>query len=496
MHVGIDLGTTNSAIAYIDENMQPQIISNSEGQRTTPSVLLNEDNNFIVGSIAKETSIHEPLNTIQFVKRQIGNPVFKFYSDSGEVFSPEELSAIVLKKLKTDAETFLGKKITGAVVTVPAYFDDAQRKATQDAGKIAGLTVLKIINEPTAAALAYMASSNKENQNILVYDLGGGTFDVTVMTINNEEVAVRATDGNRSLGGFDFDNEIIKKLTKDIKDKYNLDIEDNDEVLQELREKAENAKKVLSTRQKADIGIFIQGEKIKLTITQTEFVDIVQRLINFTMLIMEDVMEEAELDWKELDKILLVGGSTRIPTVKEMIKNLTGIEPSGEVNPDEVVALGAAIQASLIVDNQSKIKRKVLDVNSHSLGVLANDEEGNIQNCIILSKNTKIPCETSRLFYTTEDEQKEVELIISEGEDEDPEYVNIIGKCRVELVPRPKGSPINILISYDENAIIKVSAIDEVDNNFLNTIEINRESNLTEKEVSRMIDKFASIVID
>jgi molecular chaperone DnaK len=250
MIIGIDLGTTNSAVAYVDDNGNPQVITNRDGDRTTPSVVLFDSESPVVGAVAKSNSVTDPLNVIQFVKRQMGNTSYKFIREDGENFTPEELSAIILKKLKEDAEEFLGEKVDKAVITVPAYFDDAQRKATQDAGAIAGLKVLKVLNEPTAAALAYGATKNNQPQNIMVYDLGGGTFDVTVMSIGNGEVTIKATGGDRNLGGFDFDNKIIEYVVNEFESQFGIDLYDDDVAMQELREKAEACKKTLSSRSK------------------------------------------------------------------------------------------------------------------------------------------------------------------------------------------------------------------------------------------------------
>lgn len=498
MKIGIDLGTTNSAVAYIDESGLPQIVPNKEGERTTPSVLLYEDKTFIVGTVAKESSVDDPENTVQFVKRQIGNNAYKFLTDDDLEFTAEELSAVLLKRLKTDAENFTGESCTEAVITVPAYFDDAQRQATKDAGEIAGLNVLKIINEPTAAALAFTHDNENydEPKHILVYDLGGGTFDVTLMTYSTDEVTVRATSGDRNLGGFDFDNAIINKITETFEAEHGIDIEDDAEAFQELREKAEAAKKTLSSRQRATISIHADGQKLKTVITQDEFKVMTQHLIDRTALIMEDALDEADLDWFDLDRILLVGGSTRMPAVPEMIESFTGIVPSNEVHPDEVVSVGAAFQASMLEGDPNVKQKNVIDVNSHGLGVVALNDKQELQNFVVIKKNTQIPTEEEYGLQTVVDNQEFLKLRITEGDDDDLDYVNIIGEVMLTLTPRPAASPVSVIISYDDNAIVHAQAIDGVDNRFLDDVVIERKSNLTQVEVNEMQSKLDRIDID
>jgi molecular chaperone DnaK len=504
MIVGIDLGTTNSAIAYMDENEIPQIITSRDGDRITPSVVLFENDTPIVGSVAKSNSVADPLNSVQFVKRQMGNPSYKFINESGESFTPEEVSAIILRRLKQDAEGFLGEQVDKAVITVPAYFDDSQRKATQDAGQIAGLHVLKIINEPTAAALAYGYSKNNTSQNIMVYDLGGGTFDVTIMNINNGEVVIKATGGDRNLGGFNFDNCIIEHIQNQFMEQFSVDIYDDISALQELREKSEACKKTLSTREKALVNVSCEGKTLKSEITRELFNEKIAPLINRTIFIMKTVLQDANYEWSDIDKILLVGGSTRIKLVSEMIEKESGKKPSQEVNPDEVVAIGAAIQASLVNSDtdtdqteDSPKMTKITDVNSHSLGILAMDQFTNkMKNCIILKRNTPIPAEESQVFCTVSDKQKYIEIEVTEGEDEDVEYVRVIGKAQVTLPERPNGSPVKIVIAYDENSIVHVSAIDEMTSKYLGEMNIERKSNLTKDDVISKTNKISNLTIE
>lgn len=500
MILGIDLGTTNSAMAYINDDDQAEIIVNRDGERVTPSVILFEDNEPIVGSEAKLNSVSEPENIVQFVKRNLGNKAYSFLSDEGHDFSSEELSALILKRMKEDAEDYLDQNITKAVITVPAYFNDAQRKATQDAGKIAGLEVLKVINEPTAAAFAYGISKVEKNQNIMVYDLGGGTFDVTIMSVTPEEIIIKATGGDKNLGGFDFDNKIIEYVENIFEDEYDIDIYDDSQALQDLREKAESCKKSLSKRVKSKITVSSQGQTVKATITKEEYDDMIKSLLDRTGLIMDMVQEESGLEYKDIDKILLVGGSTRMPQIHKLIEEKVGMKPSLDVNPDEVVAVGAAYQAKLIENEakgkESSFKRNIQDVNSHSLGIISNDKNGKQVNTIILNKNSQIPCEERREFYTAYEGQTELLIQVTEGEDEDVEYVNVIGDAMLKIKERPEGSPIEVKIGYDENSIVHFSVIDLIDDTNLGEMEIKRKSNLTDDEIDEKANRLKTICVE
>ena len=498
MVVGIDLGTTNSVIAYIDASGNPQIIPNSEGSRIMPSVILFDGDSTVVGQTAKDNADMDPLNVVQFVKRQMGNSNYSFINSRDEVFTAEELSALILKKLKTDAEKALGERIDSAVITVPAYFNDTQRKATQDAGEIAGLNVIAIINEPTAAALAYGLSKSSEPQNVLVYDLGGGTFDVTIMHINHDDIVIKATNGIKNLGGFDFDNCIMNLVINKFKEEHGIDPMDDDCAYQELREKAENAKKALSSKNRTVISLMSQGKGIKMEITREQFEEMIKPLIDRTAVLMEMVLEDSGLEWSDIDKVLLVGGSTRIPAVQEMITRVTGKVPSHELNPDEVVANGAAYYASFLDSKEDpKVKKtKITDVNSHSLGVVAMGEDGKEYNEIILPRNTPLPSSEFKDFCTLYDDQELIKLQITEGEDEDLDYVNIIGTSLLKIKKRPKGSPIRVIIGYDTNSIIHVRVIDLIDNTDLGEMKIERNSNLSEEEIVKKKDNISKITIE
>lgn len=499
MIVGIDLGTTNSAIAYIDSGGNPQIIPNSEGSRTTPSVILFDADTSIVGLTAKDNSVMDPLNVAQFVKRQIGNVNYSFTNDRDETYSAEELSALILKKIIMDAEKSTGNRVDSAVITVPAYFNDAQRKATQDAGVIAGLKVLAIINEPTAAALAYGLSKSGDPHNILVYDLGGGTFDVTIMNINKNDITIMATNGDKNLGGFDFDNCIMNMVMKQFEEQHGIDLMDDENAMQDLREKAENAKKALSNKSRAIISIMSQGKGIKTEVTKEHLEGMIKPLLETTVILMDLAIEDAGLGWKDIDKVLLVGGSTRVPAVQETIARVTGKMPSCELNPDEVVAMGAAYYASILAGKEADVpvrKAKITDVNSHSLGIVVRDQNDNDMNSIVLPRNTPLPATEFKEFYTSSDNQEFINLRITEGEDEDVGYVSIIGTTMLKIKRRPKGSPIRVVLGYDTNSIVHVRVVDLIDNADLGEMKIERESNLSEEEIARKKDSISKIKIE
>lgn len=490
--VGIDLGTTYSAVAVVNKYGKPEILVNREGERITPSVVLFEGEDPIVGSIAKRSAVANPFNVIQFVKRQMGDKAWKFRTESAEAYTPEEISAMILRRLKEDAEALLGTEIQDAVITVPAYFDDAQRKSTQDAGKIAGLNVLRIINEPTAAALAYGLDKLTQNQTILVYDLGGGTFDVTIMRLSSKGLRVLSTGGAKNLGGFDWDNAIMNYLNEEFKKRGGVDLLDDPMLEQDLREKAEIAKKTLSARQRTTVFLSASGVNASINLTREKFEQLTRHLVKQTEKIMQFVLEDANLEWKDIDRVLLVGGSTRMKSIPESIERLTGIKPSVDVNPDEVVAMGAAIQGMLLYmkegkhdlhDSQSFPMVEVQDVNSHSLGVVALDESGNEVNSIVLKKDTTIPARVSGHYTTTIDYQNQLHIQVTEGEDTNLDYVKIVGEGMIDLPPYPKGAPLEVIFEYDSDGIIHLSVIDSTKNELIGELDIERTSNLTEEEV-------------
>lgn len=490
--VGIDLGTTYSAIAIVNKYGKPEILTNREGERITPSVVLFDGDDPIVGSIAKRSAVASPFNVIQFVKRQIGDKTWKFRTENAEAYTPEEISAMILRRLKEDAETLLGEKIEDAVVTVPAYFDDAQRKATQDAGRIAGLNVLRIINEPTAAALAYGLDKMHQEQTILVYDLGGGTFDVTIMKLSPAGLRVLSTGGAKNLGGFDWDNTIMNYLNDEFKKQGGIDLLDDPMLEQDLRDKAEIAKKTLSARERTNVFLSANGLNVSIPLTRDKFEELTAHLVNQTQKIMEFVLEDANLSWDQIDRVLLVGGSTRMKAIPAMIKRVTGINPSLDVNPDEVVAMGAAIMGTILhlkegkhdlQSSQSFPIVEVQDVNSHSMGVVALDRDGNEVNSIVLKKDTVIPSKVSGHYTTTVDQQSRLHIQVTEGEDTDLDYVKIVGEGMINLPEYPKGAPLEVIFEYDSDGIIHISVIDSTAGSLLGELNIERTSNLTEEEV-------------
>ncbi|SFJ36327.1 Hsp70 family protein [Thermoflavimicrobium dichotomicum] len=502
--VGIDLGTTFSALAVVNQYGKPEILINRDGERITPSVVLFDSAGPIVGSIAKRSAVANPFNVVQFVKRQMGDKNWKFRTEQNEVYTPEEISAMILRRLKEDAETLLGEEITDAVITVPAYFDDAQRKATQDAGRIAGLNVLRIINEPTAAALAYGLDKLHMKQTILVYDLGGGTFDVTIMRLSPDGLRVLATGGAKNLGGFDWDNCIMNYLNDEFKKMGGIDLLDDPVLEQDLRDKAEIAKKNLSRLESTQVFLSAQGVNARITLTRKKFEEITAHLLRQTQTIMQFVLEDAELEWKDIDRVLLVGGSTRMKAVPEMIERVTGIRPSLDVNPDEVVAMGAAIQGMILYKKLGKHDLEdsadfpminVQDVNSHSLGVVAVDDQNNEVNSIVLRKDTVIPARAKGYFKTTVDQQTQLHIQVTEGEDTDLDYVKIVGEAMINLPPYPKGAPPEVIFEYDSDGIIHVSVYDLTANRLLGELDIDRKSNLTEEEVRQKQQRVGKLAI-
>lgn len=459
MYVGIDLGTTFSAIGTVTDG-KAEIIVNRDGERTTPSVVMFEDDVIIVGESAKENGVSAPEDVCQFVKRSMGQKDFKFQVSRNESYTAEEISAMILKRLKEDAENAMGEDIEGAVITVPAYFDDSQRKATVDAGNIAGLDVIGIINEPTAAAIAYCYGNPDNSGNVMVFDLGGGTFDITIIKMNEDynKISTVSTIGNRNLGGFDFDNLIMEKVIEEYEKEYSMDLEDDAEAAQDLRLKAESAKKSLSNRAKAQINISANGKRLKVEITRDEFEKMMRGHLMSMQGCMEDALEEANLTWSDISSILLVGGSTRIPCVQDMIKRVSGIAPSHTLHPDEAVALGASYYAHLVAEGNrggAEPKFEVVDVNSHSLGVVAiNPETERAEASFIIKKNTPLPAKEIHYYSTAIDNQERFNLKIVEGDDIDPDYDTIIQEIMVELPRVPKGTPLAMEMRYDTDGII------------------------------------------
>jgi len=501
--IGIDLGTTYSTVAYLNQHGKAEIISNREGERTTPSVILFDGDTPIVGTIAKRSATSSPLNVCQFVKRQMGEKDWRFLTENDKEYTPEEISALILRRLKEDAEIALDTQITDAVVTVPAYFNDAQRSATKDAGKIAGLNVLRVVNEPTAAALAY-GLDNAGDQTIMVYDLGGGTFDVTIIKIKSGDISVIATGGDKNLGGFDWDNKIMNYLNEEYQKEGGVDLFDNLSAQQDLRDKAEIAKKTLSSRDKTKIFISVNGKSASVSLTREDFEKITEDLLKRTQTLMEMTIEDAKIAWSDIDKILLVGGSTRMKAVPELIKNVSGQKPSAELHADEVVAMGAALLGGILQkqkgDDDIRLDSlpdvRISDVNSHSLGVIVLDGlSDTLYNSIILPKDTKIPTRASELYGTSYDNQESIEVKVTEGEERDLEYVRVIGKGSMDIPPYPKGAPVEVFFQYDEDGIVHITVFDKTSDKILGELQIKRESNRTSDELSRMKSDMEKIEI-
>jgi len=406
--IGIDLGTTNSCVSVF-EGGEPKVIVNADGDRTTPSVVAFKNGNINVGKTAKHQAVTNP-ETISSIKRLMGTD--EKVKANGREYTPQEISAMILGKLKKDAEAYLGEPVTKAVITVPAYFNDSQRQATKDAGKIAGLEVERIINEPTAAALAYGLDKQEKTQTILVYDLGGGTFDVSILELGDGVFEVKSTSGNNHLGGDDFDQRIIDYIIKDIKKEYDVDLSDNKMALQRIKEEAEKAKKTLSSSSSVDIQLpFITAEiNYDTTLSRAKFEELVDDLVQSTLEPVRKALKDAKLSASDIDKVILVGGSTRIPKVQEIVKKELGKEPSKEVNPDEVVAMGAAIQGGVLTGEVNDIV--LLDVTPLSLGI---ETLGGVCT-VLIPRNTTIPTSKSQVFSTAADNQPAVDIHILQGE--------------------------------------------------------------------------------
>ncbi|NMF65403.1 hypothetical protein DP113_01275 [Brasilonema octagenarum UFV-E1] len=467
--IGIDLGTTYSAMAYINADGKSEIIPNAEGERITPSVLLFEDDSVVVGSYAKNVAVSEGERVVQFIKRRMGTDYR--IRQNGRDYSPEDISALILKKLKQDAEVFLNTTIRDVVITVPAYFDDKRRVATKTAGEIAGLNVLGIINEPTAAALEFSASREVHNKTILVYDLGGGTFDITIMKVNGKDVNVIASGGDHELGGKDIDDCLIAFFQQEFRKATGFDPLTSLAGEQELRSKAEETKRKLSSSPNARVSLNVEGRQAAFKITQPQFEELIDELVLRTEMNVELVLDEAELSTRKIDDVLLVGGSSRIPLVAKMLTRLFGKEPLRSVNPDEVVAQGAAILANSLAIEAGEVPQtpntllpNISDVCAHSLGVVSLNDFGVPENSIIIPKNSKIPCQQSQVYGTVRDKQDAVDIEILQGDAQDPQDCVQLGIARMEnLPPSLAGSPVEVTFAYDANGILHVKGV------FLNT---------------------------
>lgn len=483
--IGIDLGTTNSCVAFMDGD-EPVVIPNAEGGRTTASVVgFSKSGERLIGEAAKRQAITNPDKTIMSIKRHMGSD-YKVKIDE-KTYTPQEISSMILQKLKTDAEAYLGEKVTQAVITVPAYFNDSQRQATKDAGRIAGLEVLRIINEPTAAALAY-GMDKTDDQTILVFDLGGGTFDVSILEMGDGFFEVKATSGDNQLGGDDFDQVIIDYLVAEFKKEHGIDLSKDRMALQRMKDAAEKAKHDLSGVLTTTISLpFLTADEtgpkhLEVTLSRAKFEELSAHLVERTMGPTRQALKDAGLSPSDVDKVILVGGSTRIPAVQEAIKELTGKEPSKGVNPDEVVAMGAAIQGGVL---SGEVKDVVLlDVTPLSLGI---ETLGGVFTTLI-ERNTTIPTEKSQIFSTAADNQTVVDIHVLQGERPMAKDNKTLGRFQLQdIPPAPRGVPqIEVTFKIDANGIVNVSAQDKATGKSKD-ITIQSSSGLTEEEIQRMI---------
>ena len=502
--IGIDLGTTYSAVATINSSGQAEVVRNSDGQTTTPSVVLFDNGEAIVGQQAKLQRVAFHDDVVEFVKRQMGNDAWRFYPTVGDSYTPEGVSAIILKRLASDASMVVGESVEKVVITVPAYFDDAQRKATKDAGEIAGLEVLSVINEPTAAAVSFGVEQDFSGT-ILVYDLGGGTFDVTLLKATDGEYDIIRTDGDRNLGGFDFDNAIISWIKAEFAEKAGETIE-GDAMEAELRDRAEQAKHRLSQSDTAPIFVSAAGKSEKVILSRDVFEDIVEGLLARTEMLVEDVVEGAGISYGDIDKVLLVGGSTRMPMVSEMLIRLTGQNPDQSIHPDEAVAKGAAIVAAmrLAETGESDVATApvtsgghdvdISDVVSHGLGVVTVDELRRDVNSIVVPANSKIPTKKSEIFFTVVAHQTELDVQVTQGDEQDLKYVTILGSSLLKLQGHAdEHSPIEVTFSCDIDGILHIEVVDLVDGQYLGEFEIDRARNLDRDEIDRMRDSLSNL---
>ncbi len=463
--VGIDLGTTFSAIAHVNQHGVPEILPNAEGDRITPTVILFEDEDVIVGNYAKQAAVVYPDQVVEFVKRHMGDEDFKF-SYNGKDFTPQHLSSFILAKLKHDAELRLGHRVDQAVITVPAYFTDVQRKLTLEAGELAGLEVLRLINEPTAAAFAYGLNNAGQDAKVMVYDLGGGTFDVTLVDIAGDDINVIATNGDHILGGKDWDDRLIQHVADAFKEKHGLDPLEDLASYHDLRQKCVSAKISLTRRPKVNVFHDYGSKVLRLAVTRETFEELTQDLVERTIALTTDVLQEAETDPAAVDIILLAGGSTRMPMVREALANVFGKPPATDINPDEAVALGAALTAAIVsaerAGEESPVDIRTHDVTSHSLGMVVY-RDNSLFNSRIIRRNTRIPAEKTREDYsTTHDGQTTVDLWLVQGEETDPLQCTVLGHFEFYgIPPRPAGeAKLAVTYRYNANGIVEVEAMD------------------------------------
>jgi len=503
--VGIDLGTTRSAVAIIDEFGRPRMVHNREGSTVTPSYVLFKGQECVVGERAKRAVIAQSENVACFAKRHMCEPDWEFVDGRGISHRPEEISALILKKLKSDAEHALGRPIDKAVITVPYYFQDMERNRTKTAGELAGIEVLRIINEPTAAAIAYGLNRVGEELKILVYDFGGGTFDVTIMEVKMPEMVVLASGGDRFLGGVDLDETLVEYFKEKFVAEHNIDPLADLRTYQDFYDRAEQAKIDLSFDTEIFVGLSAMGKTLDLTLTRETFNELISHYIDRTMDIVEATLKEAGLNWSNIDRVLLVGGSTRIPLVQERIRELSGKEPEAGINPDEVVAMGAAIVAAVEVgepvrdsEGEEIMSVKIQDVTAHGLGIDTWDEEEQKNyNNIFIPKNTPIPAKVTRMYTTIKDNQTAVRFTIYEGEDRDPKYCTVVGEPDGYILdgipPQPRGVPkLETTLEIDREGIIHLTAVDKGTGKVLK-VDVKRPELLDEESKKRLAAKIKEV---
>jgi molecular chaperone DnaK len=498
--IGVDLGTTYSGVAVVNDLDQPEMVLNRDGEFITPSVVLFQGDTPLVGTMAKRSATTAPLDVVEFVKRAMGDSTWRFDTTEGRNYRAEEVSALILKRLKEDAELVLGDPVSEAVITVPAYFDDAQRQATRDAGTIAGLDVVRVLNEPTAAALAYGLATGF-NGTALVYDLGGGTFDVTILRVSDGAFDIVATGGDRNLGGFNWDNVLMTLLNERFVAAGGPDLMEDEEREAGLRERALMAKHSLSTVERARVVLGAGGVNHTLEITRAEFEQETAGLVSRTRELTEMVRDDAGMTWDDIDRVLLVGGSTRMPMIRAMVESVIARPVERRINPDEVVAMGAAVQARLIESSRGAAPELTVnghrvtigDVTSHGLGTFArNPLTGRIENTVIIPHNTKIPAKQPGYFSTMRDNQTEMDIEVTVGDDTDPAYVrNITGDkpLRVRIPPYPEGAPIEIVYAYDIDQTVFIEVNDLTAGASLGTFEVPNVANMSKTQVAEAAAK-------